>query len=65
MGFGGEITNSLNKQNSYDMLKHVEPDDLRSYGFIPEFIGRLPVLVFELLRKMRLSAYSRSLRMRL
>ncbi len=45
MGFGGEITNSLNKQNSYDMLKHVEPDDLRSYGFIPEFIGRLPVLV--------------------
>ncbi len=45
MGFGGEIMKNLDKQNSYDMLKHVEPDDLRSYGFIPEFIGRLPVLV--------------------
>ena len=26
-----------------DILKHVEPEDLLSYGFIPEFIGRLPV----------------------
>ncbi|MBK9140740.1 MAG: ATP-dependent Clp protease ATP-binding subunit ClpX [Verrucomicrobia bacterium] len=26
-----------------ELLKSVEPEDLLSYGFIPEFIGRLPV----------------------
>ena len=26
-----------------NILRHVEPEDLLSYGFIPEFIGRLPV----------------------
>ncbi len=26
------------------ILHHVEPEDLVSYGFIPEFIGRLPVV---------------------
>ncbi len=26
-------------------LKHVQPEDLLRYGLIPEFIGRLPVLV--------------------
>src|SRR5205807_10526196 len=25
------------------VLAHVEPEDLISYGFIPEFIGRLPM----------------------
>jgi ATP-dependent Clp protease ATP-binding subunit ClpX len=28
-----------------DMLSLVEPDDLLAYGLIPEFIGRMPVLV--------------------
>lgn len=27
-----------------ELLGHVMPEDLRSYGFIPEFIGRLPVI---------------------
>ena len=45
LGFGGELTKNLSKANIYDLLKLVEPDDLRQYGFIPEFIGRLPVLV--------------------
>ncbi|MBM3879227.1 MAG: ATP-dependent Clp protease ATP-binding subunit ClpX [Verrucomicrobia bacterium] len=27
-----------------EVLKHVEPEDLLSYGFIPEFIGRLPMV---------------------
>ena len=45
MGFGATLSNKKDKGNSYDLLKNVEPDDLRSYGFIPEFIGRLPVLV--------------------
>jgi ATP-dependent Clp protease ATP-binding subunit ClpX len=26
-----------------EMLTHVEPEDLLNYGFIPEFVGRLPV----------------------
>ena len=26
-----------------EILEHVEPEDLLAYGFIPEFIGRLPV----------------------
>src|ERR1044071_307354 len=27
-----------------EILQHVEPEDLLSFGFIPEFIGRLPML---------------------
>lgn len=45
LGFGGDLTTNLNKDASYELLKQLQPDDLRSYGFIPEFIGRLPVLV--------------------
>jgi len=26
------------------ILQHVEPEDLLSFGFIPEFIGRLPMV---------------------
>ena len=45
LGFGGEISSNVSKRSSAELLKKLEPDDLRSYGFIPEFIGRLPVLV--------------------
>lgn len=45
IGFGGDIARNLSGQTSYELLKQLEPDDLRMYGFIPEFIGRLPVLV--------------------
>lgn len=45
IGFGGDITGNINSHSSYELLKRLEPDDLRMYGFIPEFIGRLPVLV--------------------
>jgi len=45
LGFGGEITADTKERSPYELLKRVEPDDLRMYGFIPEFIGRLPVLV--------------------
>ncbi len=45
LGFGGEINSNITKHNSSELLKRLEPDDLRTYGFIPEFIGRLPVLV--------------------
>ena len=28
-----------------ELLRQVEPQDLKEFGLIPEFIGRLPVLV--------------------
>jgi ATP-dependent Clp protease ATP-binding subunit ClpX len=31
-------------EESLDLLKHAEPDDLLKFGFIPELIGRLPVI---------------------
>ncbi len=45
LGFGGEINSNLNRRGVSDLLKKSEPDDLRAFGFIPELIGRLPVLV--------------------
>lgn len=45
LGFGGDITGNTNSAKTEELLKHIVPDDLRSFGFIPEFIGRLPVLV--------------------
>ncbi len=44
IGFGGDIV-SDRMQKSYDLLKEIQPHDLMGYGFIPEFIGRLPVVV--------------------
>jgi ATP-dependent Clp protease ATP-binding subunit ClpX len=43
IGFGGKIL-SNEKQARYELLKQVLPDDLVSFGFIPEFVGRLPVI---------------------
>jgi ATP-dependent Clp protease ATP-binding subunit ClpX len=37
----GHKTASINRQ---EILQHVEPEDLLNFGFIPEFIGRLPML---------------------
>jgi len=39
---------SLNRElvNKRDLLEYVAPQDLRSFGLIPEIIGRLPVLTF-------------------
>jgi ATP-dependent Clp protease ATP-binding subunit ClpX len=43
IGFGGNIIEEAKRQKSI-LLKEVQPDDLMAYGFIPEFIGRLPVI---------------------
>lgn len=43
IGFGAEIQNPDTKVT--DVLKHVRPEDLIKYGLIPEFVGRLPVIV--------------------
>ncbi|MBE0514610.1 ATP-dependent Clp protease ATP-binding subunit ClpX [Sulfurimonas sp.] len=41
LGFGHEKKSKKEQKLSYDM---VEPDDLVSYGLIPELVGRLPII---------------------
>jgi ATP-dependent Clp protease ATP-binding subunit ClpX len=41
MGFGARIRS---KEERGNLLNYVMPEDLLKYGFIPEFIGRLPVI---------------------
>lgn len=43
MGFGNDIK-LKEKKNIRNMLNFVQPEDLMKYGFIPEFVGRLPVV---------------------
>src|SRR2546423_8824181 len=43
MGFGADIR-SKNSYEASEMLSNVMPEALLSYGLIPEFIGRLPVV---------------------
>ena len=43
IGFNSEFV--LNKKDEEDLLKHIQPEDLLKFGLIPEFIGRLPVIV--------------------
>lgn len=44
IGFGANIPH--NKQDKIgEMLKDVRPEDLLKYGLIPEFVGRIPVIV--------------------
>ena len=44
MGFGNEIK-STSKADISELLRSVEPQDLLKFGIIPEFIGRLPIVV--------------------
>lgn len=44
MGFGAEVQTHKEK-NIGDILKHILPEDLLKYGLIPEFVGRLPIIV--------------------
>ena len=44
IGFGAEVTSKDNQKSIGETLLEVEPRDLISYGLIPEFIGRLPVV---------------------
>ncbi|MGM0603518.1 MAG: ATP-dependent Clp protease ATP-binding subunit ClpX [Bacillota bacterium] len=45
MGFGADIKTQEESENIGNVLKHILPQDLLHYGLIPEFIGRMPVLV--------------------
>ena len=45
LGFGAEY-NALDAQKRTDeLMRHVTHDDLLQYGLIPEFVGRLPMVV--------------------
>ncbi len=43
IGFGAEVRGP-DDRNTGDILKNVEPEDLRRFGMIPELVGRLPVI---------------------
>ena len=43
IGFGAQDKQKIDKEN---LLQYVEAQDLRSYGLIPEIIGRLPVITY-------------------
>ena len=44
LGFGAEIQSQRDPMRT-DILKEVRPEDLTKYGLIPEFVGRLPIVV--------------------
>jgi ATP-dependent Clp protease ATP-binding subunit ClpX len=45
IGFGSAAPKGERKKDASEMLRLLQPQDLLKYGFIPEFIGRLPITV--------------------
>ena len=43
LGFNGEVTSE--KVQNTELLKDIQPQDLIKFGLIPEFVGRLPIVV--------------------
>ena len=44
LGFGGKVRLGANDAD-YSLLDDVKPQDLTKFGLIPEFVGRLPIVV--------------------
>ena len=44
LGFGSEVRTGKDYDGA-ELLKDIQPDDLIKYGLIPEFAGRLPIVV--------------------
>ncbi len=44
IGFGAPHTR-VERKAVTETLKHLQPQDLLKFGFIPEFVGRLPIIV--------------------
>jgi ATP-dependent Clp protease ATP-binding subunit ClpX len=44
LGFGAEVRGAAEK-NLVELYAQLQPDDLIKYGLIPEFVGRLPIVV--------------------
>ncbi|MEO5953811.1 MAG: ATP-dependent Clp protease ATP-binding subunit ClpX [Chloroflexia bacterium] len=45
IGFGKHLTGDAKMRQSASLLAKVVPEDLLKYGLIPEFVGRLPIIV--------------------
>lgn len=43
LGFGSSIENK--EEKAENLIKSIQPEDLTNYGLIPEFVGRIPVVV--------------------
>jgi ATP-dependent Clp protease ATP-binding subunit ClpX len=44
LGFGADVK-STGEKDLVELYSHLQPDDLIKYGLIPEFVGRLPIVV--------------------
>ena len=44
MGFGADIASHVDKDLT-ELYKNILPEDLLKYGLIPEFVGRVPIIV--------------------
>ncbi|MEG1882248.1 MAG: ATP-dependent Clp protease ATP-binding subunit ClpX [Clostridia bacterium] len=44
MGFGADVQSNVEKDIG-ETLKSILPEDLLKYGLIPEFVGRMPIIV--------------------
>jgi ATP-dependent Clp protease ATP-binding subunit ClpX len=44
IGFSAEVRNKDEYRKAHEVINELEADDLISYGLIPEFVGRLPVV---------------------
>ncbi len=45
MGFKADLDQKKGQERADQLLKHITHDDLLAYGLIPEFVGRLPMVV--------------------
>jgi len=45
LGFGATLKNNVNESAEVSDVKQVSPVDLVKYGIIPEFVGRVPIIV--------------------
>ena len=45
LGFGGNVKSLGANDVDYSLLEDVKPQDLTKFGLIPEFVGRLPIVV--------------------
>ncbi len=44
IGFGAEVRTMDEQRKAHEVINELEADDLITYGLIPEFVGRLPVV---------------------
>jgi ATP-dependent Clp protease ATP-binding subunit ClpX len=45
LGFGADIRTSQNRMRIGETLAKIMPEDLLKFGMIPEFVGRVPIIV--------------------